>query len=25
VVGLSLLAGGWSTIWLSWRTRRVEA
>ena len=25
VVGLSLLAGGWSTIWLSWRTRRAEA
>lgn len=25
VVGVSLLAGGWSTIWLSWQTRRADA
>ncbi|HEY6868056.1 MAG TPA: hypothetical protein VI792_12415, partial [Candidatus Eisenbacteria bacterium] len=25
VVGVSLLAGGWSTIWLSWHTRRADA
>jgi uncharacterized membrane protein HdeD (DUF308 family) len=24
-VGLALIAGGWSTIWLSWTTRREDA
>jgi uncharacterized membrane protein HdeD (DUF308 family) len=24
-VGLALTAGGWSTIWLSWTTRREDA
>ena len=24
-VGLALAAGGWSTIWLSWTTRREDA
>jgi len=24
-VGLALIAGGWSTIWLSWTTRRADA
>ena len=24
-VGLALIAGGWSTIWLSWTTRQADA